>query len=135
MRRRTLLVVLVVAVLMLVGLGVFVLWPRPDRITAENYGRLYKGMSRFAANSILGASGDHATGPTSCDPTYLVIIAMRSPEDGAQFWIGDTGQIALFYDREGCVETMEFTPCVPKQIGPLDKLLWRAERQWRYWFP
>jgi hypothetical protein len=134
MRRRTLLVVLAVLAVV-VAAGAVVLWPQPDRITAENYGRLYKGMSRLTAYSILGASGDHTTGPTSCDPSYLVIIAMRSPEDGAQFWIGDTGQIALFYDRENCVEAMEFTPCVPKQIGPLDRLLWRAQRQWHRWFP
>jgi hypothetical protein len=52
MRKRTRLAVLA-GVVLLVGVGVYVLWPGPDRITRENCDRLRFGMSRTQAYAIL----------------------------------------------------------------------------------
>src|SRR5258708_730719 len=64
-RRWTLLVVLAVGLIALVGVAAFVAWPRPDRVTRENFDRIKVGMSRTEVEAILGPQGDYTTGPTN----------------------------------------------------------------------
>ena len=60
MRRRKL-----IAAVGLVAVGAFVMWPRMDRITRENFDRISKGMSRAEVEAILGPPGDYSGGPVN----------------------------------------------------------------------
>jgi hypothetical protein len=53
MRRRTLLVVLA-GLAVMVAAGLVVLWPRPDRVTRENYDRIIQGMTLAVVQSMMG---------------------------------------------------------------------------------
>jgi hypothetical protein len=69
----------VVAGLTVALVAVFVVWPRPERITLENvYSRASSGMSRTEIEAIYGPPGDYSTGPLSVvgptlhrPPTFL----------------------------------------------------------------
>jgi hypothetical protein len=52
------------ALVALLAAGAFVMWPRPDRITRENYQRIRYGMSRGEVEAILGPPGDYTSAPT-----------------------------------------------------------------------
>jgi hypothetical protein len=45
-----------------VAVGVVVLWPRADRITKENLGRIRLGMSAAEVEVVLGPPGDYRSG-------------------------------------------------------------------------
>jgi hypothetical protein len=49
-------------------------------------------------------------------------------------WVGDTVHIIICVDDAGRVTV---TGAVNRRAteGPLDNLLWRAQRQWHRWFP
>jgi hypothetical protein len=64
MRRRTLLVALA-GLAVMVAAGVGALWPRPSRVTGENFDRIEKGMSRAEIEAVLGPPGDYRTGRRS----------------------------------------------------------------------
>jgi hypothetical protein len=51
-RKRLLLVLAALAVLAVVG--TWVLWPRPERVTRENFARIRKGLSAAEVEAILG---------------------------------------------------------------------------------
>jgi hypothetical protein len=123
--------------------GAFVLWPRPDRVTEENVGRIREGMSRAEVYAILGPPGDHLTGPVE----YLQdgFVECNENDFGLQFegeywarWLGDRTLVDLEFGEDGCViggfSKYHYTGRRVEQ-GPLDNLLWRAKRQWRRWFP
>jgi hypothetical protein len=148
MRRRKLVAVLGSAVL--VAVGAFVLWPRPDRITRENCGRIELGMSLAQVEIIAGAPGDYQTGPTAELPLRLEFREMRlleaewqaiwfdrkwGSDEGRQFtWQGDVGELWVVVGEEG-VRGMDFTTTQMARQSPLENLLWRAKRLWRRWFP
>jgi hypothetical protein len=54
MRRRSLRWTLAGPTVALLAAGAFVLWPRPDRITRENFGRIKEGMSRAEVEATPG---------------------------------------------------------------------------------
>jgi hypothetical protein len=134
------------------------LWTRSDRITRQNYDRIELGMSRAEVQAILGPAGDYTTGPVDQFYRYYVrwsgsgylnstttvpsmtlqsIESGRSPEAGgvAAGWEDDTGVIDVVFDAQGKVAWTHFCAQQLQQIGPLDKLLWRVQRQWHRWFP
>jgi outer membrane protein assembly factor BamE (lipoprotein component of BamABCDE complex) len=76
-QRRKLLLAL--AGLALVVAGTFVLWPRANRITRENFDHIEKGMSRAQVESILGPPGDYRTGPQA--DTHLPESDSRHEQD------------------------------------------------------
>jgi hypothetical protein len=79
MRKRTRLALLA-GVVLLPGVGVFVMWHRPDRITQETYDRLKLGMSGRDVEALLGPPGDYRSGPTvAVSPPKLFDI---DPLDG-----------------------------------------------------
>jgi hypothetical protein len=117
----------------LAGVGAFVLWSRPNRITRENCARIRAGMTPAEVEAILGPPGDYTTGPT--DPVSMTARDWPS-EAVAKIWTGNEGWIMLAIDPNGNVATHGyFTPSVPRQLSRWDNLLWRAKRQWRRWFP
>jgi hypothetical protein len=145
MRRWKLLGAMGLAVL--VAVGVFVLWPRPDRITRENCDRIRKGMSRAEVYAILGPPGDYGTGPVKYETApYIALSAHNNLEhfsqrpegQGYATWQSDSALAFVNFSDAGCVD--DRVPAyffkggrVPQ--GPFDNLLWRAKRLWRRWFP
>jgi hypothetical protein len=145
MRRWKLLAVVGLAVL--VGVGAFVLWPRPDqpdRITRANYERLRQGMSRAEVEAILGPPGDFRSGPTAKVHTEtgtlrMLVIAEKIIEDSKtcqrQAWVTDKMEVYALYSQSGFALATLCYSLDRQEQGPLDNLLWRAKRQWRRWFP
>jgi hypothetical protein len=151
-RRRTLLVVL--AGLAVVAAGAVVLWPREDRVTRANFGRIRTGMSRAEVEAILGPPGDYRTGhgetaygymgtgwlpdppPGLADALAWNIFPGQSPEDARRWanWLGDSFIISIVIDESEQVKLKQIDPRRRTQ-GPLDNLLWRFKRQWHRWFP
>jgi hypothetical protein len=77
MRRRKL-VAVVVGLAVLFAAGAFVLWPREDRITRENFNRIREGTTRAEVESILGGPpGDYRT------------IRTEDAGEGPAAWAGD----------------------------------------------
>jgi hypothetical protein len=62
--------VVAAVLVVLAGVAAFALWPRPGRITRENYDRISAGMSRAEVEVILGPPGDHTTGPNVYHGAY-----------------------------------------------------------------
>ncbi len=136
MRRRML---LALAGSVLAGAVAFALWPRPDRVTWENYDRIKAGMTRAEVEAFLGAPGDYRTRLTGRPElgtlrrhTFDEAEAARDEKD---LWKGDTGNIVVSYGCSGTTtEALYYEVDRPGQ-RPLDNLLWRLRRQWRKWFP
>ena len=149
MRRRTLLVALA-GLAVAVAAGLVVLWPRPERITPENYARVRTGMSRTQVEEILGLPGDYRTGPGATNLGRDVIMWVIDPDvhpyppsswskidEGPHswgYWLGDSFQISVAIDDSGHVQEMHGFPRRAVQ-GAVANFLWRAKRQWHRWFP
>jgi hypothetical protein len=146
MRGRKLLVV-VLAVL--VAVGAFVLWPRPDRITRENCERIREGMSLAEVEAILGGPpGDYRTvltqwdsngeaylsHPPVYDPGCAGNPSVPIPVSEPAMWEGNTGIAFVDFSTQGAESPTFHKTCEVPQ-SRLDNLLWRAKRQWRKWFP
>jgi hypothetical protein len=140
MRRRKLIALAGLAVL--VAVGAFVLWPRPDRITEENYQRIQEGMSRAEVEAILGPPGDHRTGATYTYPQIgtgvfsakdLFFVFATGP--AWPVWKGDAVEIQIQLNDSGHATHKGRLTAHRIEQTPLDNLLWRAKRQWRKWFP
>jgi hypothetical protein len=106
---------------------VVALWPRPERITRENFARLNSGMSRAEVEAILGSPGEYSTGPLE----YSYFCMGELPD----VWESDQGVIVVFYGAPSVALDVRWIVPKRKEVGPLDNLLWRAKRQWHRWFP
>jgi hypothetical protein len=140
MRRRKLLAVAGLTVL--VAAGAFILWPRPDRITRENFDRIREGMNREEVYAILGPPGDYRTGPAK----YERVILMNDDLDWTGepivrpgcVWISERALVDVQFVQGDCVTLSGLTMyCSGEKVsqGPLDNLFWGVKRQWRKWFP
>jgi hypothetical protein len=147
---------LVVAAVALVAFFVFMLWPQSSRITYEGFNRIEGGMSRADVKSILGPPGDFRTRPTrgasvTVGGVSMSPLAVEKYDDLHTFdraealeaqitetteeWWSDSVFISVLYSRAGSVvQASCWNLDSPKQ-SPFDNLVWRAERQWRKWFP
>jgi len=144
MRRRTLLVALV-GLAVVAAAGAVVFWPRPDRITLENYRRVRPGMARADVEAILGPAGDYASGPVwefewVGDSSYPLGFFTEHAGWGHNGrwgqWEGDRGTVGVYFNASGTVNFAGFVTAEPVAgQGPLANLLWRANRQWHRWFP
>jgi hypothetical protein len=138
MRMRTKLTVLA-GVVLLLGVGVVVLWPRSNQITESNCGRIKMGMSRTEVESILGGP----PGVYGWRPMWPVREESREviPRDKSVLncvwvrWWGDEGAIDVFYDPSGRAMGVTWCRCEPIKLSPFVWLIWRAECQWHRWFP
>jgi hypothetical protein len=112
--------------------GALVLWPRPDRITRENFDRIRKGMSRAEVEAILGPPGDYRTILTEgANRVYFKNRPMASYE---KVWKGNAGNVVVLIGFDGvCYKA--FLPTVAVEQAPLEYMRWRAERQLQRWFP
>jgi hypothetical protein len=130
--RKLLVAVAVLAVL--VAAGASVLWPRPDRITRENFNRIREGMTWAEVEAILGPPGEYRTKP-------LVVFEVGSLEDFCELretllrWSDDTNCLNVIFDPTGHVRRASDDVAFWFRPDPLELLLWRIERQSRKWFP
>jgi hypothetical protein len=127
-----------VGLTVLFAAAAFALWPRTDRITRENFGRIQKDMSLAEVKALLGSPGDYRTRPTTyqehfLEPPRLAYRMAGHPDVDIKKWEGDTGDIEVAF-RDG-ETTAAFYATEPVNQGPLDNFLWRAKRLWRRWFP
>jgi hypothetical protein len=118
----------------------FVLWPREDRITEDNFQRIKDGMTRREVEAILGPPGDHASGPVAFpvrgEPKTWEGRRAGGMVGGSMFcWVDDSFFIGVGFDHDDNVRAVVSGPLIRKPQGPFDNLVWRAERQWRRWFP
>ncbi len=141
MRRRKLLWAAVVGLVALAGVAAFALWPRPDRVTTENFDRIHKGMTRGEVEAILGPPGDYTNGPTAAPASSYPVIydpvrgMWLQGDEGSTVaeWRSDTGWLRVLFSVSGRVEDHWFQPQDRIEQSALDNLLWRAKRQWRRW--
>jgi hypothetical protein len=134
MRRRKLLTA-VVGLAVLVAVGAFVLWPRQDRVTRENYDQIKVGMTRAEVDAILGPPGDYTTvepfgtgyGQQS-EGTQLIIPPTVD-------WVGDEGYLQVGFDDEDRVVGKIFTRHLQSVRASLERIIWPVKRLWRRWFP
>jgi hypothetical protein len=136
-------VAVALGVLALVAAGAFALRPHLElasRITRENYTRIQVGMNRAELEALLGPPGDYRTGPTA-KRTKVEIAAMwisLQHVRSTSVWIADTVEIRVDYgpdnpDVEGVVLATRFALEPERNFFTIAR--WRAERQWRKWFP
>jgi hypothetical protein len=119
----------VARVAVLVAVGAFILWPRPDRATQENFNRIQPGMSRAEVEAILGPPGDYRSGYTHDYETRASL-----PDD--LIWETDHVIIVVYFKASGRVRFQRIQlVSLRESSDPLDNLRWRAKRQWRKWFP
>ncbi len=147
MRRRKLRWVAVVGLAVTLALLVvcaFVPWPRPDRVTYENFLRIHAGMPLEDINDLVGAPpGDYRTGPVvGADlerGLYWEDPEQWMPDPCTALptykWQTDRAELTLSFLRSGQVAVGTFTPVRRQKLGPLDNPLWHVKRQWRRWFP
>jgi hypothetical protein len=158
MRRRSLLVLLA-GLAMVVAALEFVLWPRPDRITHENFDRIRAGMTMADVEAILGGPpGEYRTGPTVRGNAPLAEVpaevlrtevdewdlfwdsadADSDPFEVKPFgstWGSDQGIAVVCFDDEGRAHDRWYVDRKRVEQTTFEHLLWRAKRQWRRWFP
>jgi hypothetical protein len=145
MRRRKLFVALVG--LMLVGVGVFCLTPGRVDLTYRNTEQIRRGMSRAEIQTIIGGPpGDYSTGPTTPVPggllqypaadekPFFVTRALRAT-DLMERWQDDGARLTVSFDQSGHALQARYESLGGRVLKPLDKLLWRLQRQWHRWFP
>jgi len=142
--RRWKLLVALAGLAVLVAAGVVALWPRPERITRENFDRIKVGMSRAEVYAILGPPGDYSSGPVEFDGRQEFLrgidLDANEPVDcgnpALARWWSDTGSAWVEFDPSDRARPREFTRHLGRlEQSSLDALLWRAKRQWRKWFP
>ncbi len=136
MRRHKWKLLALAGLVVLAGIGAFALWPRPDRVTRENYARIRVGMSRAEAYAVLGPPGDYTTGdvePSAVRPPVGLAGSREGPSK--EQWTGDRAVMALFFDGAGNVADGVCFMLEPVDHGPFGNAVWRAKRLWRRWFP
>jgi hypothetical protein len=145
MRKRKLRWAIVgLALALVLAVGAFAPWPRPDRITKENCDRIRKGMSRAEVYALLGPPGDHRTVdtvmPIDSNRAFTHMVPKLYDNLFSRWeveeltWLGDEGNIHVYLGTGGVVNNC-FTFMDKLDQNPLDNLLWRSKRQWREWFP
>jgi hypothetical protein len=136
MRKRKWQLALAGLMLALLAVGAFVAWSMRDRVSEENFKRVFAGMSRADAESILGPPGDYRSGPTKQqtglaeeDVLGSFLDQWRLPADDGKLlsWAGDAGMIYVVVGG-GIVKATVFLPeeRVPQSF--LDNLQWRISR-------
>lgn len=137
MRRRSLLVRLAIALLLVAAVAYFA----RDRVSVKQYHRIKFGMSRPEVEALLGTPGNYAGGPTQpiiapgpSDPPLLSERGADHDENGPfpsdySIWQGDTGEILVRYGPKG-VWYKQWWPAVREKQSFIENLRWRVEHRW-----
>jgi hypothetical protein len=114
--------------------------PEPaPRLTLANFNRIKCGMSRAEVESILGPPGNYRADKSNHPSPVRIFTFGSQPQWQSPYpvsvWAGEEGALTVYFDgSEKATDGLLVTDSVPPE-GVLDKLLWRAKRQWRKWFP
>jgi hypothetical protein len=124
-----------VGLAVLITAGAFALWPRPDRVTLENFRCIHVGMTRGEVEGILGGPpGDYTTGP-------VVRIQLGDRVGYPDRWVGDHAVIEVRFSnshegkRFDWVTDSIFEYARPIEQTPFERFVWRLKRQWHRRFP
>jgi hypothetical protein len=131
-RRRKLIAAAAGVLCVLVTLAVRLELDSP-RATQESFARVREAMTLAEVEAILGPPGDYTTGPTrGLYPPNLSIplCPVRWRTDEGLFWV-EVAEIS----PSSRVIRRKFWPDDPPAPRPVYNFFWRAERQWRLWFP
>lgn len=136
MRGRKLRWTVAAGLVLLAGIAAVVLWPRPSRVTPENYERIRDGMTRAEVEAILGPPGNYTTAPVvyrfGANGTFPAPEGNPPPSiDNAAFWWSDVVVILVDFGEAGLVTRKYDFPAGFVEPDPVKNLLWRVKRQWR----
>src|SRR5579871_904457 len=109
-------------------------------------------MTGSEVEAVLGPPGDYRRGPTTIhgfagggwqawDANGRPVAVGAGLGFGLRgtpstTWQSDTAVIRVMFDASGRATNAELdTNLIRVEQSPLDNLRWRAERQWRKWFP
>jgi hypothetical protein len=120
----------------LAGLGVLaavaalLFWQGRDRVTAENYERIQRGMARSQVEAILGPPGDYASGPAVGETGWQRRFDLVN---SGNHWMGDSAWIRVWYDEgrgqsEPTVRGSSFQSMKRADVGLAANLAWRIQR-------
>jgi hypothetical protein len=139
---------LAVALVALLSAGEILLHPPPNRVTKTNCDRVLRSMTLAEVEAILGPPGDYRTGRGTTrtfvntwdanwppvDDSPARSQGIEWPRYGQVVWISDSAYACIGFNGHALVANIY---SLDRQItdAPLDRLLWRAKRQWRHWFP
>jgi SmpA / OmlA family len=109
------------------------LWPRPNRITRENYARIKLGMSRSQVRAILGSPYDYtygiaATGYVRPEGDWCKAVTSES-------WTAKDCEIWMHFDCDGNVTAKSCGGRLPGPVSLLDKVRWHLWRLTGHSFP
>jgi hypothetical protein len=112
----------------------FVFWPRSDRITPGNYECIHSGMTRDEVEAVLGAPGDHSSGPAVGEDELWWRLRFQLLDRGwsESTWIGDSAFITVTYENTPSgivVKGSTYQPMEQADVGLFARFLWRAKRQ------
>jgi outer membrane protein assembly factor BamE (lipoprotein component of BamABCDE complex) len=109
-RRKSLLLLVLPAVFLLIGAGVWATWPRPSAITPENAARIRAGMTVAEVEAILGGPArDEA--PPEVARMYQMIQSVRPDLE----WSSDQVGVWVYLDADGRVRESH---AIPAPAGP-----------------
>lgn len=118
-RRRRFLVLSLAAILVGLGVGLWLLWPH-TAITHENADRIQPGMTLAEVEAILGGPArDETGGRFWINQLGSTLFLGNSPE--SQQWVSDECAVAVWF-TDGHVAFHRLDFVVPKDETPLDKL-------------
>jgi hypothetical protein len=137
-RTGTLLVVLAGLAVLLCAAGVFVLWPRTDRVTRRNFDHMREGMSRAEVQAILGSPNMTRSGMGELEEDEFPYGDGVSQDWGGRLWSEAQGDSEWQYwqGNEGVI-TVRFIngQAVGGEWGPRVGIVERIKRLWRKRFP
>jgi hypothetical protein len=130
------LLAVVAVLLVLVGILLTLLLPRPSKVTRANFERIEVGMSKPEVEEILGGPpGDYRDRPTYTHARVdflLGLVGAFAPGREERGWHGNQGVIEVTFDGPGVVAEKQFTEETP--AGWAETLRWRLNRRWeRLW--
>jgi hypothetical protein len=106
------------------------------QITKEQVDRIQRGMGYVEVEAILGCPpGDYTTQPIVFPATEGQSNLVLNRRENCHQWVCDSGMTFVWFDPEGRSVEKAFYPAIGMGGDPFSKLLWRAKRQWRKWFP
>jgi hypothetical protein len=139
MTKRLLRWIIVFILLVLFVATSYIIWPRKSEaspITKANYGRINASMSLVEIEAILGPPGDYTMGPTDYGPNEYVYFDRASVGSGP-VWESDEARISVSYSYDASPHLIQksFAQGFRVEQSSMANLYWRAQRQWRRWFP
>jgi hypothetical protein len=117
--------------LVLLTVGGFVLWPRPNPVTQETFAAIRPGMPQAEVYAILGEPGNYMHGTVHINfvSRHQLVYA---PGGKTEEWFGDGGMIKVTFDPAEQVIDKVMCESEPSSAARLRSYL---QELWHRWFP